>query len=269
MSTQGIIKTANGFYGQVVVGNSARFLGKKAAPEKTHEWTCYLRGVRGVDVSAWVARVDFHLHPSFAEPVRSLTAPPFEVTEKGWGEFEIAVHVHFHDAREEPVQFIHQLRLYEDVNVAPHPKRLVAVERVEDIIFSAQISPDFRAVLERCARPLLADSKKSLLGLLAPTAAAKKRRRFDVAVDETTLTAPEKAELATLKAADKKVVDHIKLLRTSYVDADAELETLRRQVHELQTLLDRRAQAPVPVGVGSGQAAVAVKQEEQQEAARR
>ena len=81
----GIFKTANGFYGQVVVGNSAKFLGKKAQPEQTHEWTCYLRGVRGADVSAWVSRVDFHLHPSFANPVRSFARPPYEVTERGWG----------------------------------------------------------------------------------------------------------------------------------------------------------------------------------------
>jgi hypothetical protein len=123
--------------------------------------------------------------------------------------------------------------------VAPHPKRVVTVERVEDIIFSMQISPDFRAILERCAIPQLSalgDSKK----LLQLPAGSKKRRHLDVAVDETVLTAPEKAELTTLKAADKKVVEHIKLFRTSYLEADQEAEALRKEIELLQATLERK-----------------------------
>ncbi len=268
----GIFKTANGFYGQVVVGNSAKFLGKKAQPEQTHEWTCYLRGVRGADVSAWVSRVDFHLHPSFANPVRSFARPPYEVTERGWGEFEIVVHVFFHDVNEEPVQFIHQLRLYEDVTAPPNPKKLVQIDRIEDIIFSAQISPDFRAILERCARlPALAASSSSSLApssaggasaaahaAAAAAAAAsvaagaagssssapyKKRRHLDVAVDESALTAPEKAELDTLKEASKKVLEHIKLLRNAYVQADAQVDALRKSIAAAEKQLQAGATA--------------------------
>ena len=33
----------------------------------------------------------FQLHPSFDNPMREYTHPPYEVTETGWGEFEIAV----------------------------------------------------------------------------------------------------------------------------------------------------------------------------------
>lgn len=262
----GIIKTANGFFGQVVVGNSAKFLGKKALPEQTHEWTCYLRGVRGVDVSAWVARVDFHLHPSFANPVRSFARPPYEVTERGWGEFEIVVHVFFHDANEEPVQFIHQLRLYEDVTAPPNPKKLVQIDRIEDIIFSAQISPDFRAILERCAASSAAaiasaaaaassSAGAAMLGSAAAAAssssgslltisssAGKKRRHLDVAVDESALTAPEKAELDTLKESAKKVLDHIKLLRAAYVQADAQVDALRKSI----AAVEKQLLAPPP-----------------------
>ncbi len=38
-------------------------------------------------------QVKFTLHPSFEQPERVVTAPPFEVTETGWGEFEIAITV--------------------------------------------------------------------------------------------------------------------------------------------------------------------------------
>lgn len=38
-------------------------------------------------------QVIFELHPSFAVPTRPLEQQPFEVTESGWGEFEVAVKV--------------------------------------------------------------------------------------------------------------------------------------------------------------------------------
>ena len=55
----------------------------------------------------------FHLHHSFAEPVREVLHQPFELTETGWGEFEITAVVHFIDeAMEEPFQMVHALRLF-------------------------------------------------------------------------------------------------------------------------------------------------------------
>jgi hypothetical protein len=155
-----------GYYGQVVVGNSAQYLGKKAAAQQTHEWTCYVRGVRPeIDVSAWVARVEFRLHESFAVPVRAVTAPPFQVTERGWGEFEVGIKVFFADPQEEPVHFVHQLRLYEDIAAPPNAKRLLTVERVEEILFSPNVSDEFRAILEECSRATFAPKKRRLGGL--------------------------------------------------------------------------------------------------------
>lgn len=43
----------------------------------------------------------FLLHNSFAEPRRELLQQPFELTEMGWGEFEIAVQVQSHSAAHE------------------------------------------------------------------------------------------------------------------------------------------------------------------------
>ncbi len=42
----------------------------------------------------WVsAQVTFYLHPSFNNPARDMTESPFEVSEMGWGEFEINIKV--------------------------------------------------------------------------------------------------------------------------------------------------------------------------------
>ena len=72
----------------IVYGSVAFYLGKKADENNTHQWTLYLRGPNNEDLSACVEKVVFQLHASFAQPLRELTAPPYEVTERGWGEFE-------------------------------------------------------------------------------------------------------------------------------------------------------------------------------------
>ena len=72
----------------VVYGSIAFWLGKKAYEYQTHRWTLYVRGPKGEDLSYAISKVAFHLHPSFAQPIREITSPPFEVTETGWGEFE-------------------------------------------------------------------------------------------------------------------------------------------------------------------------------------
>jgi YEATS domain-containing protein 4 len=46
--------------------------------------------------------VIFQLHASFAQPTRELTAPPFEVSERGWGEFEAQIRIIWKDPLEKP-----------------------------------------------------------------------------------------------------------------------------------------------------------------------
>lgn len=36
----------------------------------THDWTIFVRGYRGADISVIVEKVVFHLHESFPKPVR-------------------------------------------------------------------------------------------------------------------------------------------------------------------------------------------------------
>ena len=89
----------------VCVGTVGFWLGKKASEEKSHRWTVYVRGARGLDISHAIDRVTFRLHPSFTNPERVLSAPPFELTETGWGEFDIGVVLHFRpDAQSDGVR---------------------------------------------------------------------------------------------------------------------------------------------------------------------
>jgi YEATS family len=84
----------------IVHGSIAFYLGKKADEFQSHQWTLYLRGPRNEDLSPCIQKVVFHLHASFAQPVREYTQPPFEVTEKGWGEFEAQIRIHWKDPTE-------------------------------------------------------------------------------------------------------------------------------------------------------------------------
>jgi YEATS domain-containing protein 4 len=84
----------------IVYGSVAFYLGKKADENSTHQWTLYLRGNNNEDLSYCIQKVIFQLHPSFAIPIRELTAPPYEVTERGWGEFEAQIRIIWKDATE-------------------------------------------------------------------------------------------------------------------------------------------------------------------------
>ena len=79
-----------------------------------------MRGPKGEDLSGVLAKVEFHLHPTFHNPVRTLTAHPFELTETGWGEFELACTLHWvEEAGEPPIELTHKLKLYADDGSEP------------------------------------------------------------------------------------------------------------------------------------------------------
>ena len=57
----------------------------------------YVRGATNEDLSVVIKQVVFQLHPSFDNPIRVVESPPFELSECGWGEFEICISILFHD----------------------------------------------------------------------------------------------------------------------------------------------------------------------------
>lgn len=111
------------------------------------------------DMSTYVKKVHFKLHESYANPNRIVSKPPYEVTfltptqirdgnyvclqvtETGWGEFEVVIKLHFHDPTERPVTLYHILKLFQSPIVdgttsdgADGKKGLVS-ESYEEIVF--------------------------------------------------------------------------------------------------------------------------------------
>eukprot|EP00835_Amoeboradix_gromovi_P001845 NODE_93_length_21581_cov_0.291919.p8 type:complete len:198 gc:universal NODE_93_length_21581_cov_0.291919:13301-13894(+) len=110
-------------------------------PERhTHRWTLYVRGVNGEDISYYIKKIEFKLHESFDEPIRTISSPPYEVTETGWGEFSTSMRLFFIDSSEKPVVLTHNLALFDHkdlpntLKVEPY-KEGVKSEYYDELIF--------------------------------------------------------------------------------------------------------------------------------------
>eukprot|EP00995_Heteronema_vittatum_P001195 NODE_1168_length_1048_cov_242.856857_g804_i0.p1 GENE.NODE_1168_length_1048_cov_242.856857_g804_i0~~NODE_1168_length_1048_cov_242.856857_g804_i0.p1 ORF type:complete len:262 (-),score=74.04 NODE_1168_length_1048_cov_242.856857_g804_i0:89-874(-) len=106
-------------YGSVAVWRGAR----KGDDQRTHKWTAYVRGPNNEDISYFVQKVQFELHPSFEDQVKTVEKPPYEISENGWGEFEMKIRVFFGEpCAEGPVQVTHYLKLYSNSQASLLPQ---------------------------------------------------------------------------------------------------------------------------------------------------
>ena len=56
----------------IVFGNVSWWLGKDADEAHTHRWVTFVRGPNNEDISYFIKKVVFTLHPSFQNPVRGV-----------------------------------------------------------------------------------------------------------------------------------------------------------------------------------------------------
>lgn len=126
----------------VVYGNISRALPEQLENKHTHSWTCYIKPYKNEEMS-YVKKVSFKLHESYGpQAERVKTAPPFEVQETGWGEFELIIRIFFVDPNERPVTIYHHLRLFNHDPNNPNPgvpqivkNKIVVSEHYDEIVF--------------------------------------------------------------------------------------------------------------------------------------
>ncbi|XP_051141185.1 transcription initiation factor TFIID subunit 14b-like [Andrographis paniculata] len=199
----------------IVYGTIAFWLGKKATEAQSHKWTVYVRGATNEDLGAVIKRAVFQLHPSFSNPVRVVESPPFELSECGWGEFEIAISLFFHnDVCEKQLDLYHHLKLYlEDESGPQSTKKPVVVETYNEIVFPdpyedfylrAQKNP---AVILPCL-PITSNLPSGDADLNEKKGDAK-----DHPLSQWFINFSEADELLKLAAARQKVQAHIVKLR--------------------------------------------------------
>ncbi len=122
-------------YGSV----SKTFPKKRELDGHTHEWTVYVKPFANEDMSNYVKKVQFKLHESYANPSRVVSKPPYEVSETGWGEFEVQIKIHFNDGAERPITFYHVLKLFHSPTgtstAVVQGRKTVISEYYDEIIF--------------------------------------------------------------------------------------------------------------------------------------
>lgn len=120
----------------IVYGNMARYFGKKREEDgHTHQWTIYVKPYRNEDMSLYVKKVHFRLHESINNCNRVVLKPPYEVTETGWGEFEVIIKIYFNDPTERPVTVYHMLKLFQtEADIMLGKKNLVS-EFYDELVF--------------------------------------------------------------------------------------------------------------------------------------
>ncbi|KAF4316813.1 hypothetical protein BBO99_00008431 [Phytophthora kernoviae] len=197
----------------ILYGSVATYLGRKAEETKTHRWSIYLRGVDNEDLSYMISKVVISLHVSFANPVRVLTEPPYEVTELGWGEFETRIQIYFHDPNERPISIIHLLVLYppnsQPASTKKVPSKPVVSEFYDELVFNEPTEFFYKKLM-----------------------AGPDRQSPPLAMQEHLPTYSDVEVLKTLAHAQTFVTKEIQDTKNLLLDADLEIKELKERIAE-------------------------------------
>lgn len=215
----------------IVYGTVAFWLGKKASEALSHKWTVYVRGATNEDIGGVVKRVVFQLHPSFHNPVRVIDSPPFELSECGWGEFEIGISIFFHnEVCEKQLDLFHQLKLYGDVESGHQStKKPVVVETYNEIVFPEPPADCFARLQNHPA--VIVPRLPSTVALPpVPVEDVHERKRGDTKdhpLSQWFSNFSEADELLKLAAARQQVQNHIIKLRRQLSMIDGPSQTYK------------------------------------------
>ncbi|KAI8920871.1 yeats family-domain-containing protein [Powellomyces hirtus] len=205
----------------IIYGTHATLLkpaDKRGDPSHTHKWTVYVRGIHNEDLSLYIKKVQFKLHESFEHPVRTCEAPPYEVHETGWGEFDIPIKVLLNETIERgTINLVHTLQLYPKDNdpastTTTTTAKAVVSEHYEEIVFN---EPTDDAHKKLAAHPVPVIPKRTPLSITHPF-----------------LPATEQDELRKLTAANEKVVEQLERDRERLERAEEELARLKAALGE-------------------------------------
>jgi YEATS domain-containing protein 4 len=199
---------------------------KDAPADHTHKWKVFVRGINNEDISYWLRKVQFKLHDTYANSVRLIESPPFEVEETGWGEFEIAIKFYFNpDSTEKPQQIWHGLKLHPyQGNIEEQKEKRMMISSVcyEEVLFNEPVE-NFYDLLTGGA-PTKSKAKGSKGMLKAPPNAEIPERNTD---KNKFSREEESKELDRLGEAVKQVEKMVKDATEEAIQKEKYLEELQ------------------------------------------
>lgn len=104
------------------------------------------------DLTHWLKKVQFKLHETYANSSRMVESPPFEVTESGWGEFEVQIKLFFVPEANEKAQTLwHALKLHpfgEGAEGVRERRESVVSQCYEEVLFSEPVEPFYEILTQ-------------------------------------------------------------------------------------------------------------------------
>lgn len=202
-------------------------------PDHTHQWRVFVKGVNGEDISYWLKKVQFKLHETYAQNVRTVEQPPFEVTETGWGEFEIQIKLYFvPESGEKPQTLWHSLKLHPygpDAEAKRERREVVVSQNYEEVVFNEPVD-QFYDLLTGGLSPGMGSKGKGAKGG-KQAMQQRNARTAEIPLHESPLNpysrTAENKELDRLGEASRTVDQMIKEERERLVEKEKELAALR------------------------------------------
>ncbi|KAL7531773.1 hypothetical protein ACHAXR_004229 [Thalassiosira sp. AJA248-18] len=227
----------------IAYGSIAFYLGKKADEYHTHRWTLYVRSPdndNNFDLSKAISKVVFQLHPSFPQPTRELTEPPFEVTETGWGEFEASIRIVWREEADERSTILtHGIRLYPnkapataaDPSAYMNTTVPVVAEKYDEVVFTNPKAGFHRSLLDR-------HKTKKLPYPLSN----------EQSVQEHFRTYGDEEDVKAMLVAKKFLESELRNVKDRLLSVDAELDEVK---HSLAAMKDMSMAGGVSVGAAA------------------
>ena len=204
---------------------------ENAPPDHTHQWRVFVKGVNDEDVSYWLKKVQFKLHETYAQSVRTIEQPPFEVTETGWGEFEIQIKLYFvPESTEKPQTLWHSLKLHaygEDAEGKRERREKVTSQNYEEVIFNEPVEQFYDLLTGGSATGQPPKSKGKHAKQASQIAGRTAEIPFAESPGNAYSRATESKELDRLTEAVKNVDQMLREERTKLVEREKKLAALK------------------------------------------
>ncbi|KXN89481.1 hypothetical protein AN958_05643 [Leucoagaricus sp. SymC.cos] len=235
----------------IIYGNTATVLTEKerqALPysDHTHKWTVAVRSTASAlnsdvvggadDISHFIKRVTFKLHDTYANPSRNVDKPPFEVSETGWGEFEIQIRITFvPESGEKAMLLYHHLKLHPwaaagepeipplDVAIKHGP---VHSWQYDEVVFNDPFQNFLNILTAHPPTPLPRTKRKPVPFHLAHPASLEASKGGTPEFSQLM----EKEEQERLEEARKAVIAETDKWRNTLIEKEKELERLKMLV---------------------------------------